>query len=193
LAAFACHFQPSKPHKCAIFLQSEWQINEQQITAMFSKHSSRGRQKQFIDSRSTLFRDDLKSWRRVMVRNSAVKSMMIATLAVSALTATPALARHHRGYDNYQYDNNYNNGYYYQNQGYQDRGYRDDRYRGDGYDRNYRCSKGTSGLIIGAIAGGLLGRAVVNRNGDKTAGLIIGAGAGALAGRAVERSGGNRC
>ncbi|WP_375292488.1 glycine zipper 2TM domain-containing protein, partial [Sphingomonas melonis] len=71
--------------------------------------------------------------------------------------------------------------------------YRDDRvYRGDrGYyrDRGYarRCNDGTTGTVLGAIAGGLLGRTIDTR-GDRTLGTVLGAGAGALAGRAVERS-----
>lgn len=123
----------------------------------------------------------------------------IATAFVAASIAVvpvaPAMARHH-GHDR-SYD--YGTDGYYQNQGYDQPRY-DDRYDGDRrYDRRYRsyrddrCSKGTGGLIIGAVAGGLLGRAVVGRRGDKTAGAIIGAGAGALAGRAIDRSDGRRC
>jgi uncharacterized protein YcfJ len=41
--------------------------------------------------------------------------------------------------------------------------------------------------VLGAIAGGLLGRTIDTR-GDRTLGTVLGAGAGALAGRAVERS-----
>lgn len=116
-------------------------------------------------------------------------STLIAASVVLA-PVTPAMARH-RDYDR---GYNYDQGRYYENQGY-DRGYDDQRnydqrsryYRGD------RCSKGTGGLIIGAIAGGLLGREVVGRRGDRTAGAIIGAGAGALAGRAIDKSGGRRC
>lgn len=61
------------------------------------------------------------------------------------------------------------------------RGYRDD-YR-------YRCRKsgGTTGLLLGGVAGALLGRAVDTR-GDRTTGTVVGAGAGALAGRAIDRN-----
>lgn len=80
------------------------------------------------------------------------------------------------------------------------------RYRGPSYDQSYarpdyrgnddsaryrapkRCSDGTAGAIIGAIAGGLLGR-TIDRGGDRSAGTLLGAGGGALAGRAIERSG----
>ena len=75
----------------------------------------------------------------------------------------------------------------------QRRGYRNDGYqqRYDQGDRGYRarqqCDKGSTGLLLGAVAGGLLGRTVDTR-GDRTLGTLLGAGAGALAGRAVERS-----
>ena len=57
----------------------------------------------------------------------------------------------------------------------------------------YRCkrSNGTTGLIVGAAGGALLGRAVDTR-GDRATGTILGAAAGALLGREVER-GRSRC
>ena len=125
-----------------------------------------------------------------------LKKIMLATLAAAtALTAIPAAAdaQSRRGY--------YNDGYYSQP-------YRGDRYyRGDcydrydrrgyasrGYNRGYRdrCrSDGTTGTIIGAIAGGLLGKEVGEGRydrGDGTAGAIIGGAAGALLGRQIDRS-----
>ena len=123
--------------------------------------------------------------------NRQIISLISATaFAVTAMTSTPVLARHSGGYNDYpaQYDN------YGRDDG---RGYDNRRYddQGNGWQnsRGERCGKGTTGLILGAVAGGLLGRAVVGRRGDRTAGLIIGAGAGALAGRAVDRSGNRRC
>lgn len=67
-----------------------------------------------------------------------------------------------------------------------DRGeyYRDARRYRDG---NRGCQSGTTGTVIGAIAGGLLGR-TIDRGGDRTLGTVLGAGAGALAGNAVERA-----
>ena len=54
-------------------------------------------------------------------------------------------------------------------------------------DRNghWRCKKpdGTTGTIVGGVAGALVGR---------TVGTLGGAVAGALAGRAIEKSGGNK-
>jgi hypothetical protein len=64
---------------------------------------------------------------------------------------------------------------------------RNDRiYRGS--DNRYYCRRddGTTGLIIGGMAGGVLGH-VLAPGGSKTLGTIIGAGAGALLGRAVDQ------
>ncbi len=62
-----------------------------------------------------------------------------------------------------------------------------------GDDGRYYCkrSNGTTGLIIGAAAGALVGRAVDTR-GERATGTILGAAAGALLGREVER-GNVRC
>ena len=53
----------------------------------------------------------------------------------------------------------------------------------------YRCkrSNGTTGLIVGAAGGALLGRAVDTR-GERATGTILGAAAGALIGRSIDRS-----
>jgi hypothetical protein len=63
---------------------------------------------------------------------------------------------------------------------------RNDRiYRGS--DDRYYCRRddGTTGLIVGGVAGGVLGN-VIAPGGSKTLGTIIGAGAGALIGRAID-------
>ena len=51
-----------------------------------------------------------------------------------------------------------------------------------------RCKRpnGTTGLIIGAAGGALLGRAIDTR-GERATGTILGAVGGALVGRAIER------
>lgn len=63
-----------------------------------------------------------------------------------------------------------------------------------GRDGRTYCRKpdGTTGLVVGGVAGALVGRTVDTR-GDRTAGTVIGAVAGALAGREIERSGERRC
>ncbi len=59
-------------------------------------------------------------------------------------------------------------------------------WRGD--DGRYYCrrSNGTTGLVIGAAVGALIGNQVAGR-GDKTLGTIIGAVGGGLLGRAIDR------
>jgi len=53
----------------------------------------------------------------------------------------------------------------------------------------YRCKRpnGTTGLIVGAAGGALLGRAV-DTHGERATGTILGAAAGALIGRKIDRS-----
>lgn len=76
-----------------------------------------------------------------------------------------------------------------------DRDYRDDGrrlgrrdrvWRGD--DGRYYCKRdnGTTGLVVGAIGGALLGRTVDTR-GDRTVGTLLGAIGGGLLGREVDR------
>lgn len=75
-----------------------------------------------------------------------------------------------------------------------DRGYRGDRVHRNtrvwrGNDGRYYCRKdnGTTGLLIGAAVGGLIGNEVAGR-GDKTLGAILGAVGGGLLGREIDRS-----
>ena len=68
----------------------------------------------------------------------------------------------------------------------------DSAYRGKIWqDSNgrYRCkrSNGTTGLIVGAAGGALLGRAI-DTKGERATGTILGAAAGARLGRRVDRS-----
>lgn len=124
------------------------------------------------------------------------KISLTAAAAVSALVALPAAAearpRYYDGYSNSYYSQSYRGDRYYRGDNYR-RGY-DNRYYGRSryYGSNRRCrDKGTTGTILGAIAGGLLGKEIAEggryRRGDGTAGAIIGAGVGALAGRAIDR------
>lgn len=73
--------------------------------------------------------------------------------------------------------------------------YRGDYYAGpvwQGRDGRMYCRRknGTTGLIVGAAAGALIGRAVDGGR-NRTTGTIVGAAAGALLGREVDR--GARC
>ena len=53
----------------------------------------------------------------------------------------------------------------------------------------WRCkrSNGTTGLIVGAAGGALVGRAI-DTHGERATGTILGAAAGALIGRQIDRS-----
>jgi uncharacterized protein YcfJ len=127
-------------------------------------------------------------------RRTTMKKFLISAIALSVslggVAATPAAAQDYRG------------GYGYSDRDYRE--YRDDRrdYRRDrrhyrdnrryAYRDNRRCGSGTTGTIIGAIAGGLLGGEIgrgSSYRGRSTTGTIIGAGVGALAGREID--GGN--
>lgn len=61
-------------------------------------------------------------------------------------------------------------------------------WRGRDGRRYCRKPNGTTGLVVGGVAGALVGRTIDTR-GDRTLGTLLGAGAGALAGREIERSG----
>ena len=54
---------------------------------------------------------------------------------------------------------------------------------------HYRCKRpnGTTGLIVGAAGGALIGRAI-DTHGERATGTILGAAAGALIGREIDRS-----
>ncbi|PZU61280.1 MAG: hypothetical protein DI547_01635 [Sphingobium sp.] len=118
----------------------------------------------------------------------SIRNIALAAGAAVAVLAPVAAQAHdngrHRGWERQaRYDRGYDRGYgrgYYESR-------RDDR-------RHYRgrsCkSGGTTGLLLGGVAGALLGREV-DRYGDRTPGTVIGAGAGALLGREVDRS--SRC
>ncbi|AEI37677.1 MAG: glycine zipper 2TM domain-containing protein [Zymomonas mobilis subsp. pomaceae] len=58
-----------------------------------------------------------------------------------------------------------------------------------GRDGRYYCrrSDGTTGTIIGALGGGVLGN-VIAPGGSKTLGTVLGAGGGALIGRQIDRN-----
>lgn len=60
-------------------------------------------------------------------------------------------------------------------------------------DGRYRCRRGdgTTGLLIGGAAGGLIGNSIAGR-GDRTLGTILGLAGGALLGREIDRSN-SRC
>jgi len=94
-------------------------------------------------------------------------------------------------YRNNDYRNDYrndsrNNGYYGEPV------YNNARtWRGDDGRTHCRRSDGTTGLIVGGVAGALIGREVAGRRGDRTVGAILGAAGGALLGRAIDKNASN--
>ena len=58
-----------------------------------------------------------------------------------------------------------------------------------GRDNRYYCRKedGTTGLLVGAGVGALIGHELAGRGGDRTLGAILGGAAGALLGRSIDR------
>ena len=88
-----------------------------------------------------------------------------------------------------RYGNRYDAARYYRNdQSYRERRLtRNDRiYRGN--DGRYYCrrSDGTTGLIVGALAGGVLGN-VVSNGSSSTLATVLGAAGGGLLGRSIDR------
>ena len=86
-------------------------------------------------------------------------------------------------YNGYYADNYYRSGNYAPAQlSASDRIYR-------GNDNRYYCRRrdGTTGLIIGALGGGVLGN-VIAPGGSKTLGSIIGGGLGAVVGKSIDRN-----
>ena len=104
------------------------------------------------------------------------KSILAITMAAAPLTAVPALADNNGSRNERQYQRTDNGIRYWQ-----------------GEDGRTYCKKpnGTTGLLIGGVAGALVGRSI-DTQGDRTAGTLLGAAGGALLGRAIER-GSARC
>lgn len=126
-----------------------------------------------------------------------MKKLLLSILAAcTVLSASPAFARddfdrrsHRESYREQHYRHNhrghYQRDYRYVDTGQRYRGSRPGYYNYDG--RSYRCrDKGNGGLVLGAIAGGLLGR-TIDRDGDRTMGTVGGAVVGGALGRAIDR------
>ena len=113
------------------------------------------------------------------------KTVLAAMIAASTLTSVPALARPPHwapahGYRNHHGDIDYrrtDNGIRY--------------WRGDNGRYYCRRGDGTVGLLIGGVAGALVGRSIDTR-GDRAPGTILGAAAGALIGNEIGK-GSARC
>ena len=125
-------------------------------------------------------------------------------LAIVASTAVAACSDYGRGgldpryagYSRYDYDrpDPAYGGYYADRYYVDDARYRERRLsRNDrvyaGQDGRYYCrrSDGTTGLIVGAAAGGILGN-VIAGGGSRTLGTLLGAAGGAAAGASIDRN-----
>jgi len=122
--------------------------------------------------------------------------LLIPALAVAAiLSGCETYDGDHPGYERAHYsqgpgpDEQWDATHYYRDGDYQERVMvRDERvYRGS--DGRYYCrrSDGTAGLIVGGIAGGVLGDAIAP-GGSKTLGTVLGAIGGAAIGSAVDQN-----
>ena len=119
--------------------------------------------------------------------NFSLRTGMIA-LSASAMALTGACSQY--GYDRpgYASGGDWDAARYYRDGNYQERRLS----RGDnvyvGRDGRYYCrrSDGSAGLIVGGLAGGVLGN-IIAPGGSKTLGTIIGAAGGAAIGASVDR------
>jgi hypothetical protein len=99
------------------------------------------------------------------------------------------------GYDDDRYATDYDASRYYRDDPrYQERrlGSNDEVYRGS--DGRYYCKRndGTTGLIVGAAAGGILGN-VIDGGRHRAGGTLVGGALGALLGRSVDQNSDIRC
>ena len=99
----------------------------------------------------------------------AITAAILAAVTIPMMSAVPAEAR--RG-DDRRYQRTDNGVRYWR-----------------GNDGRYRCKKsnGTTGLLVGGVAGALVGR-TIDGGRDKTLGTVLGAGGGALLGREIDRN-----
>jgi len=128
------------------------------------------------------------------------KIILAGALGMSAVASFPtaALAHGDWGHRDYRYhdDDHDRHGHRAYRRGY-DRSaeyrryhYRDEPRYVDRSPREGCRTSGTTGLIVGAGVGALLGRAI-DTHGDRAMGTILGAGGGALLGREVDSK--HRC
>lgn len=124
-----------------------------------------------------------------MLKAKVLGAVLAVSVAAPAFADPPPWAPAHGRRDKderaWYADRYYREGRHYKPRrlSYDDRIYR-------GRDGRYYCKRddGTTGLIIGALGGGVLGN-VIAPGGSKTLGTIIGGGLGAVLGRAIDRDG----
>lgn len=119
-----------------------------------------------------------------------MKKLILALTAASLMLPGTAMARHHHHYYGDRYRTTERVTVYDSNGRYREphRLSRNDRvWRG--HDGHYYCRRdnGTTGLVIGAAAGGLLGNELARGSGDRTLATIIGAVGGGVLGQQVDK------
>ncbi|WDF75110.1 glycine zipper 2TM domain-containing protein [Novosphingobium sp. KACC 22771] len=120
---------------------------------------------------------------RKLVLSAALAAVMLP-IATPALADPPpwAPAYGRRGHDEYREDyRDHGRRMEYRRMSRNDRIWR-------GNDGRYYCrrSNGTTGLVVGAALGGVLGNQIAG-NGDRTLGTILGLAGGGLLGREIDR------
>ena len=124
--------------------------------------------------------------------------LMAATIAATALAGCSSYGTdsRYRGYTRYDYNRvdpayggYYADRYYVDGPRYRERrlSSRDRVYRGENGQYYCRRNDGTTGLIVGGAAGGILGN-VIDGGRSRILGTLLGGAAGALAGRAVDQN-----
>jgi Glycine zipper 2TM domain len=123
-------------------------------------------------------------------------AVLAAAMVLTGCATDDSHGRYSRNWRNYDYDRPdpsyggyHADRYYRENRRQRERrlSERDRIYRGQ--DGQYYCrrSDGSTGLIVGAIAGGVLGNRIA-RGESEVLGTILGAIGGALAGQALDRN-----
>lgn len=130
----------------------------------------------------------------IFTRTATLGAVAAATLVTGCMDDSAGRPAYY-GYRHYDYnrpDPAYN-GYYADRYYRDDPSYRERRlgrneriYRGENGQYYCRRNDGTTGLIVGGIAGGVLGN-IIAPGGSKTLGTLIGAAGGAAAGTAIDR------
>lgn len=124
------------------------------------------------------------------MKNHLIAAFVAIACMAPVVAPTAAMAqRHHQKQDHRwqgdRNDRNWDPARHYRGDRHRERrmGRNDRIYRGG--DGRYYCKRndGTTGLVIGGVAGGLLGNAI----GGDTLGTLLGAGGGALLGRSIDR------
>ncbi|PXA97115.1 hypothetical protein DMC47_15605, partial [Nostoc sp. 3335mG] len=113
------------------------------------------------------------------MRKTLLGLTALAVAIPSVTVATPASAQNYGRYERDYRDGRYDR--HYDRRGY----YNGPSWRGRDGRQYCRRSDGTTGLLVGAVGGALVGRTIDTR-GDRTVGTVLGGVLGALAGREIE-------